>query len=91
MSRRERLLGALTAPDLGQEDTPMVKKAAQAIPSRAVTPGTPGARIDAEGRRSAHGAPHGLMVTLERGTAFPSAYYVERVCKLLSCGPATWA
>src|SRR5215472_10548688 len=61
----------------------MVKKAAQAIPNellrrarleRGWTQRVVAERID---------APHDLMVTRwERGTAFPSAYYIERLCQL---------
>lgn len=61
----------------------MVKKAAQAIPNELLRR----ARLERGWTQRVVaeriGAPHDLMVTRwERGTAFPSAYYVERLCKL---------
>jgi transcriptional regulator with XRE-family HTH domain len=61
----------------------MVKKAAQAIPNQLLRR----ARLERGWMQSVVaeriGAPHDLMVSRwERGTAFPSAYYIERLCQL---------
>src|SRR5215468_10189318 len=61
----------------------MVKKAAQAIPNELLRR----ARLERGWTQRVVaeriGAPHDLMVTRwERGTAFPSAYYIERLCQL---------
>src|SRR5215471_13570224 len=61
----------------------MVKKAAQAIPNQLLRR----ARLERGWTQSVVaeriGAPHDLMVSRwERGTAFPSAYYIERLCQL---------
>jgi hypothetical protein len=51
----------------------MVKKAAQAIPNQLLR----------RARLERIGAPNHMMVTRwERGKAFPSPYYVERLCQL---------
>src|SRR5215467_14280148 len=61
----------------------MVKKAAQATPNHLLRR----ARLERGWTQKVVaeriGAPHDLMVTRwERGTAFPSAYYIERLCQL---------
>src|SRR5215471_3298147 len=61
----------------------MVKKAAQATPNELLRR----ARLERGWTQRVVaeriGAPHDLMVTRwERGTAFPSAYYIERLCQL---------
>jgi tetratricopeptide (TPR) repeat protein/transcriptional regulator with XRE-family HTH domain len=61
----------------------MVKKAAQAIPNQLLRR----ARLERGWTQKVVaeriGAPYDLMVTRwERGTAFPSAYYIERLCQL---------
>jgi predicted ATPase/transcriptional regulator with XRE-family HTH domain len=61
----------------------MVKKAAQATPNRLLRR----ARVERGWTQKVvaeHiGAPNDMMVTRwERGTAFPSAYYIERLCQL---------
>lgn len=61
----------------------MVKKAAQAIPNQLLRR----ARLERGWTQRVVaeriGAPNDLMVTRwERGTAFPSAYYIERLCQL---------
>ena len=61
----------------------MVKKAAQAIPNQLLRR----ARLERGWTQKVVadriGAPNDMMVTRwERGTAFPSAYYIERLCQL---------
>jgi len=61
----------------------MVKKAAQATPNRLLRR----ARLERGWTQKVVaeriGAPNDMMVTRwERGTAFPSAYYIERLCQL---------
>src|SRR5215471_10703686 len=61
----------------------MVKKAAQATPNQLLRR----ARLERGWTQRVVaeriGAPHDLMVTRwERGTAFPSPYYIERLCQL---------
>src|SRR5215470_11699393 len=61
----------------------MVKKAAQAIPNELLRR----ARLERGWTQRVVaeriGAPNDMMVTRwERGTAFPSAYYIERLCQL---------
>src|SRR5215467_14637089 len=61
----------------------MVKKAAQATPNHLLRR----ARLERGWTQRVVaervGAPHEIMVTRwERGTAFPSAYYIERLCQL---------
>ena len=61
----------------------MVKKAAQAIPNQLLRR----ARLERGWTQKVVadriGAPNNMMVTRwERGTAFPSAYYIERLCQL---------
>jgi len=61
----------------------MVKKAAQAIPNQLLRR----ARLERGWTQRVVaeriGAPNDMMVTRwERGTAFPSAYYIERLCQL---------
>src|SRR5215471_9288889 len=61
----------------------MVKKAAQATPNHLLRR----ARLERGWTQRAVaefiGAPQDMMVTRwERGTAFPSAYYIERLCQL---------
>src|SRR6516162_9243319 len=61
----------------------MVKKAAQATPNQLLRR----ARLERGWTQKAVadriGAPNDMIVTRwERGTAFPSAYYIERLCQL---------
>ena len=61
----------------------MVKKAAQATPNQLLRR----ARLERGWTQKVVaeriGAPNDMMVTRwERGTAFPSAYYIERLCQL---------
>jgi len=61
----------------------MVKKAAQAIPNQLLRR----ARLERGWTQKVVaeriGAPNDMMITRwERGTAFPSAYYIERLCQL---------
>ena len=61
----------------------MVKKAAQAVPNQLLRR----ARLERGWTQKVVaeriGAPHDIMVTRwERGTAFPSPYYIERLCQL---------
>ncbi len=69
--------------DPGWKDTLMVKKAAQATPNQLLRR----ARLERGWTQKVVadriGAPNDMMVTRwERGTAFPSAYYIERLCQL---------
>src|SRR5215471_14760267 len=61
----------------------MVKKAAQATPNQLLRR----ARLERGWTQKVVadriGAPNDMMITRwERGTAFPSAYYIERLCQL---------
>src|SRR5579884_584736 len=69
--------------------THMVKKAAQATPNQLLRR----ARLERGWTQRAVaefiGAPQDTMVTRwERGTAFPSAYYIERLCQLFELNPS---
>src|SRR5438270_3209182 len=69
--------------------TRMVKKAAQATPNQLLRR----ARLERGWTQRAVaefiGAPNDTMVTRwERGMAFPSAYYIERLCQLFELSPS---
>jgi tetratricopeptide (TPR) repeat protein/transcriptional regulator with XRE-family HTH domain len=61
----------------------MVKKAAQALPNQLLRRARLERGWTQKGVADRIGAPNTVMVTRwENGTAFPSAYYVERLCQL---------
>lgn len=70
----------------------MVKKAAQATPNQLLRR----ARLERGWTQRVVaerlGAPNDTMVTRwERGMAFPSAYYIERLCQIFEKKPVNWA
>src|SRR5215831_12993605 len=61
----------------------MVKKAAQATPNRLLRAARKGRGWSQQQVADRIGAPHSLNISRwESGTAFPSAYYLEKLCHL---------
>src|SRR5579862_8956353 len=67
----------------GQKEVPMVKKAAQATPNRLLRAARTERGWTQQQVADRIEAPHALYITRwEKGTAFPSPYYLERLCQL---------